>query len=236
MATSRRNDLINLLLETANDDDLRGIVDGFFAPAPKFPVEHAHLIIVAESGPDMEISWESTTTRLAEVGFAFGDVLTQRGKLYRAVARTSSGKIWVTSSITSDAINVFNPPSGLEKHDGEVASDASERLRLSEALRDGSGSIEDALGSLKSPRFPVEHRHLTFRSEIATVTFDWSSMTTDLSKETGCTFGDVLLHKGSGKLYRAVAHQDGKFWTTSDLASNRVGHFSSFSKDEFEKM
>ena len=93
-AANGREELINLLLES--DDDLRKIVDGFFAqaPAPRFPVEHAHLTVITDV--DHILSWESTTTRLAKLGFAFGDVLKGGDKLYRAIAHAEDGALWVT--------------------------------------------------------------------------------------------------------------------------------------------
>lgn len=242
---NRRNELINLLLETG-DNDLRETVDGFFdAPSPKespapptdFPVEHTHLVVTGIGLENVLLSWESTTTRLAELGFAFGDVLARGGELYRAVAHAEDGALLVTSPNRPDAIAEFPNPRGFEKHDGEITSDASERVRLSEEILecDDLEAIVRALpGSLKRPRFSIEPQCLNIKGVTITPSLSWSNMTTDLGNRMGCAFGDVLLH--GGLLYRAVAFQDGKFWTTSTYAKNCMGHFPSPPKDEFEKM
>ena len=236
-AANGREELINLLLES--DDDLRKIVDGFFAqaPAPRFPVEHAHLTVI--TCVDHVLSWESTTTRLAKLGFAFGDVLKGGDKLHRAIAHADDGALWVTSDISSDGISKYSNPSNFKRHDGEIASDASERIRLAEVVKSCSNDIEsvvrDLPGSLK-PRFRAEPKHLEFKGSAGGIAFDWSSMTTDLRDKMGCAFGDVLLYKNDGHLYRAVACRDGLLWTTSNSESNVVGCFPTASRDDFEKM
>ncbi len=236
MATARRNALVNLLVTTANDDNLREIADGFFGPPREFPVEHSYLTIVGP-GADTDITWESMTTRLAKLGFAFGDVLAKEGKLYRAVAN-GDGAMWVTSGAKDREIGRIDDPSGLEKHDGEVASDASERDRLSNLLKSESGDVECTLrnlpGSLKSPRFRVEPRHLEIQGDNVNAILGWSNMTTNLRDEMGCAFGDVLWNKRHKCLCRAVACQGSKFWTTSSIESNRLDW--SLNKDDYEKM
>lgn len=228
MATTRRNELVKLLVSKANDDNLGTILEDFLegARGPRFPAEHTALVVSGSDVPGFTFTWDDMTTRLEGIGFEFGSILhhKSRNELCRAIALDEKGALWVTRGNTIEA-HVGDVESGFETYETSV-SDRIIRERLGDATTDLAHLLESILGEL--PSFPKSE--LIVSGSEGNVALTWDDMTTHL-KELGLAFGDVLAYKKGNYLCRAVGYQKGrdKLCTTSSHAANRVGLYPDYS-------
>lgn len=236
-APNKRNDLINLLLDT-DETDLVNVVDGFLEPLrpPTFAVESKGFEI-REPGWRGTFSWESATTHLAELGYAFGDVVTSNKNQLRRVIAVDEGSVWITCGVNSNIVRKMSVEAfgHYEKH--ETAG--SEVRRLAAAIpyagEDGH-DIEGMIALLEAkvrdtPRFAPAQISLNFQGTSGLVTLRWDAMTTKLA-ERGLAFGDVVADGGK-RLHRVVAYVEPNLWITSSEEPDKI--VGDAEADRFEK-
>ena len=245
-ATSKRDELIHLLLETANDDDLVGTVEEFLEPLrpPTFLVTPEELEIV-EKGWSGKFTWSEMTTGLAELGYAFGDVVVSRDKnwLRRVISIPSvpSDIVWITSTTGCPSIigkmcaNSFR--TSYSKY--QTAGADVQRLSGSTPFTGEYGTdVEAAIARLENkikdtPRFPTEQTGLRFQTVSGNaITLSWDDMTTRLA-ERGLAFGDVVSNEREKRLHRVVAFTGERLWITSSKEPDKIIWDSDV--DSFEK-
>lgn len=216
--THKRNELIQLLISTVEDDaTLASTVRGFLGPStcyepPTFPVPHEHLSLKSSHGEARILyRWEELTTEL----HAFGDmVVCGHGKnqhLHRVLGTDDDGPILTSYHYANSVASCQETCDGhLPSLDKYGISGEDDRIRS--LLDTSKDHLRDVLGQL--PSFPVPQDHLIGKTRSGSVTLSWDMMTTGL-KDLGFSFGDVVLDKTTGILHRVVAASETTLYFTS---------------------
>ena len=235
MATQRRNDLIHQLLGVVDEN-----LDEFLETRrqPTLPVKQKGIRVV-EPGWTGNFTWESVTTDLGGIGFAFGDiVLDKTMNCYRRVIayRKEDYKLWLTGT-KGHSTNTIHNVSPMDPGRFEKCSEPARRQDIAtivdDVATDDSDALEAIRAKLEMSRLPTnQDGGLKLWGGVTSFSFPWREMTDRLA-DLGLAFGDVVRDKTTGHLHRVVGH-NGHLWITS--ATQEDGITCDPHPENFEKV
>ena len=233
MSTKRRNELIRQLLGVLDEN-----LEAFFETRrqPTFPVEQRAVRIV-EAGWNKQFPWESITTDLRKLGFAFGDVVRDKIRCcYRRVIAYQNDSLWVTG----DQGDIPNTIHSMRYSPDRFEKCYSRRQEIATIVNDVATDDNDAMEAIRLklaeiPRLPTnQDGGLKLRGAGTTnYAFSWEAMTDRLT-DLGLEFGDVVMDGETKYLHRVVGHND-HLWITSAESENSIA-CSDKHPENFEKL
>ena len=229
MATQKRNELIRQLLGV-DDEHLEGFLETIRQST--FPVKQRGFRVV-EPGWTGDFTWESVTTDLGELGFAFGDIVLDRTEnCYRRVIayQKETCKLWLTG-IKCQTTNTIH---GVDPIDPNRFEKPARRQDIATIVNDVATDDDDAMAAIRAKletRLPTNQDGGLMIGGCGAA-FSWQDMTDRLA-DLGLQFGDVVVNKTTRHLHRVVAHRGNFLWITSAAQEDAItndGHPENFEK------